>query len=217
MPARARPRPCLRRGDLGDFPCAGVPRPVLDSGSGRASPRAPGRARPSPPRLQVRSRVLRRSLASGPCGSLCSRVADTAGVPGRGLPSIAGRRLIPAPVVPPGRSFTHTPSPRGLTTSVAPGPCMESPARVGPTVGLSRTWCQSTPLRARTATGVWAPLPSPGLRASRPVTLERSGRPARPRLVQRRITFGHPLSGPDVCALLPPWPVPTHLGGPLRP
>ena len=139
-PARARPRPWLRRGDLGDFPCAGVPGPVLDSGSDRAPPRAPGRARPSPLRPRVRSRVLRRSLAPGPCGSRCSRVAGTASIPGRGLPSVAGRGRVRAPVTPPDRSLTHTPSPRGPVGSAAPGPCMECPARVGPTIGPSRTW-----------------------------------------------------------------------------
>ena len=128
-PARARPRPWLRRGDLGDFPCAGVPGPVHDSGSDRAPPRAPGRARPSPLQPQVGIRILRRSLPPGPCGSLCSRVAVMASILGRGLPSVAGRGLVPAPVTPPGRSLTHTPSPRGLTASVVPGPCMECPAR----------------------------------------------------------------------------------------
>ena len=113
-PAPARPRPYFRRGDLGDFPCAGVPGPVLDSGSDRAPPRAPGRARPSPLQPRVRSRILRRSLAPGPCGSLCSRVAGTASIPGRGLPSVAGRGRVHAPVTPPDRSLTHTPSPRGL-------------------------------------------------------------------------------------------------------
>ena len=139
-PARARPRPYFRRGDLGDFPCAGVPGPVLDSGSDRAPPRAPGRARPSPLRPRVRIRILRRSLPPGPCGSLCSRVADTASIPGRGLPSVAGRGRVRAPVTPPDRSLTHTPSPRGPVGSAAPGPCMECPARVGPTIGPSRTW-----------------------------------------------------------------------------
>ena len=128
-PARARPRPWLRRGDLGDFPCAGVPGPVHDSGPDWAPPRAPGRARPSPLQPQVGIRVLRRSLPPGPCGSLCSRVAVMASILGRGLPSVAGRGLVPAPVTPPGRSLTHTPSPRGLTASVVPGPCMECPAR----------------------------------------------------------------------------------------
>ncbi len=87
--ARARPRTYFRRGDLGDFPFAGVPRPVLDSGSGRAPPRAPCRARPSPLQPRVRSRILRRSLAPGLCGSLCSRVADGL-CPGAGSPF--GRR-----------------------------------------------------------------------------------------------------------------------------
>jgi hypothetical protein len=151
------------------YPCAGVPRPGLTrtpAASGRVPPRTPGRPPSSSLRPRARSGILSRSLAPVPCRAFTRD--STGSIPHthtqpEGPGPIGGRRALHG--VPGSSRACEWPEPYLVTVDTTPRPSSDR--------GMM-------------------PLPSPGLRASGSDTLERTGRPAHPRLAHRQVAFGNP-------------------------
>jgi hypothetical protein len=160
-----------------------------------------------PPRPRFRSRILKRSLAPGPCKAFAPGQPPGPFTPGRGQrpsPDESSRDPRDSTGSIP-HSHTQPESEGPGQPREIPGPCMECPARVGPMSDPSCTWWQLNPSASAQQLEFDHPIPSPGLCTSRPDSdaLERTVRPASPRLTHQRFAFGHPCPGPDVWSLLP--------------